>query len=208
MNKQQNNNPETKWLGAGLGVAFIASLCCITPVLAILAGTSGIASTFSFMDPFRPYLIGLTVLLLGFAWYQKLKPSNEIDCECDPEEARFTQSKSFLGIVTVVAALLLAFPNYSHWFFSDAQPTQVQYVSEADVEHVTFNVEGMTCAGCEASVKNELGKLDGILESEVSYDSGTATISYLKTKLTEKELQDAINKTGFTADVQQEEENE
>ena len=208
MNKQQNNNPETKWLGAGLGVAFIASLCCITPVLAILAGTSGIASTFSFMDPFRPYLIGLTVLLLGFAWYQKLKPSNEIDCECDPEEARFTQSKSFLGIVTVVASLLLAFPNYSHWFFSDSQPTQIQYVSEADVEHVIFNVEGMTCAGCEASVKNELGKLDGILESEVSYDSGTATISYLKTKLTEKELQDAINKTGFTADVQQEEENE
>jgi copper chaperone CopZ len=208
MNKQQKNNSDTKWLGAGLGVAFIASLCCITPVLAILAGTSGIASTFSFMDPFRPYLIGLTVLLLGFAWYQKLKPSKEIDCECDPEEARFTQSKSFLGIVTVVAALLLAFPNYSHWFFSDAQPTQIQYVSEADVEHVIFNVEGMTCAGCEASVKNELGKLDGIIESEVSYDSGTATISYLRTKLTEKELQDAINKTGFTANLQQEQENE
>ena len=66
----------------------------------------------------------------------------------------------------------------------------------------------MTCAGCEASVKNELGKLDGILESEVSYDSGTAAISYLKTKLTEKELQDAINKTGFTANVQQGEEYE
>ncbi|WP_020404905.1 mercuric transporter MerT family protein, partial [Gracilimonas tropica] len=103
MNKQHNNNKDTKWLGAGLGVAFIASLCCITPVLAVLAGTSGIASTFSFMDPFRPYLIGLTVLLLSFAWYQKFKPSKEIDCECDPEEARFTQSKSFLGIVTVVA---------------------------------------------------------------------------------------------------------
>ena len=30
----------------------------------------------------------------------------------------------------------------------------------------------------------------------------------LKTKLTEKELQDAINKTGFTANLQQEQENE
>jgi|DeeseametaMP1372_FD_contig_31_293720_length_1246_multi_24_in_0_out_0_2 copper chaperone CopZ len=208
MNKQQKNNSDTKWLGAGIGVAFIASLCCITPVLAILAGTSGIATTFSFMDPFRPYLIGLTVLLLGFAWYQKLKPSKEIDCECDPEEARFTQSKSFLGIVTVVATLLLAFPSYSHWFFSDPQPTQVQYVSEADVEHVTFKVEGMTCAGCEASVKSELGKLDGILNSEVSYNNGTATISYVRSKLTEKDLQNAINKTGFTANLQQEQENE
>ncbi|HBQ61759.1 MAG TPA: heavy metal transporter, partial [Balneolaceae bacterium] len=37
---------------------------------------------------------------------------------------------------------------------------------------------------------------------------GTATISYLKKKLTEKDLQDAINKTGFTANLQQEQENE
>src|SRR5690625_6936493 len=94
-----------------------------------------------------------------------------------------SNSDTFLGIVTVVAALLLAFPNYSHWFFSDAQPTQIQYVSEANVERVTFTVKGMTCAGCEASVKNELGKLDGILEAEVYYDSGTDNISYLKTKL-------------------------
>ena len=136
--KNQPDNNDAKWLGAGLGVAFIASLCCITPVLAIIAGTSGIAATFSFMEPFRPYLIGFSILLLGFAWYQKLKPAKEIDCECEPDKSRFIQSKSFLGIVTVVAALLLAFPNYSQLFFPENQPVQVQYVSEADVERVTF----------------------------------------------------------------------
>ena len=66
---------ENKLIGAGLLTAIAASLCCITPVLALIAGTSGIASTFSWIEPFRPYLIGLTILVLGFAWYQKLETS-------------------------------------------------------------------------------------------------------------------------------------
>ena len=61
---------DNKLIGTGLLTAITASLCCITPVLALIAGTSGIASTFSWIEPFRPYLIGLTILVLGFAWYQ------------------------------------------------------------------------------------------------------------------------------------------
>ena len=77
---------DNKLIGAGLLTAFAASLCCITPVLALIAGTSGLASSFSWLEPFRPYLIGLTILVLGFAWYQKLKPKKEIDCDCETPE--------------------------------------------------------------------------------------------------------------------------
>jgi len=42
--------------------ALLASLCCITPVLAIFGGLSGIASTFSFLEPLRPYFIVFTVM--------------------------------------------------------------------------------------------------------------------------------------------------
>ena len=66
---------ENKLIGAGMLTAITASLCCITPVLALIAGTSGIASTFSWIEPFRPYLIGLTFLVLGFAWYRR-RPSD------------------------------------------------------------------------------------------------------------------------------------
>jgi mercuric ion transport protein len=44
-------------IGAGLLTAFAASLCCITPVLALFSGATGIASTFSWMEPYRPYLV-------------------------------------------------------------------------------------------------------------------------------------------------------
>ena len=37
---------ENKLIGTGLLTAITASLCCITPVLALIAGTSGIASAF------------------------------------------------------------------------------------------------------------------------------------------------------------------
>ena len=77
---------DKKLIGAGLLTAIAASLCCITPVLALVAGTSGLASTFSWLEPFRPYFIGLTILVLGFAWYQKLKPKKQIDCNCETEE--------------------------------------------------------------------------------------------------------------------------
>jgi mercuric ion transport protein len=93
---------DNKLIGTGLLTAITASLCCITPVLALIAGTSGIASTFSWIEPFRPYLIGLTILVLGFAWYQKLKPQKEIDCECETDEiinntpSNHTPQNSFL----------------------------------------------------------------------------------------------------------------
>ncbi len=67
-----------KLIWTSIIAAIGASLCCITPVLALISGVSGIASTFSWLEPLRPYLIGITVLVLAFAWYQKLKPKKEI----------------------------------------------------------------------------------------------------------------------------------
>jgi mercuric ion transport protein len=62
----------------GLLAAVAASLCCITPVLAFLGGASGLASSFSWIEPYRPYLIGLTIAVFAFAWYQKLNRKNKL----------------------------------------------------------------------------------------------------------------------------------
>ncbi len=67
-----------KFVSAGLLSAIAASLCCITPVLALIAGSSGIAASFSWIEPARPYLITVAIAALGFAWYQKLKPQSRL----------------------------------------------------------------------------------------------------------------------------------
>jgi copper chaperone CopZ len=196
MNKRSPNNSDTKWMGAGLFAAFVASLCCVTPVVAFLAGLSGAASMFSWVEPFRPYLIGLTALLLGFAWYQKLKPKWDPECACE-DNPSFWQTKGFLGIVTVVAALLLAFPYYSDAFFPK-QEQKVVYIQESQVQTITFDIEGMTCTGCEASVENAASGVNGVLEADASYDTGKATIKYDQSKTDREAIVVAINKTGFT----------
>lgn len=113
-----NTRNDKGLIGVGILTAIAASLCCITPVLALIAGASGMAATFSWLEPARPYLIGVTILVLGFAWYQKLKPRKEVDCDCEADDKpSFWQSKKFLFIVTVFSFLMLTFPYYSGIFF-------------------------------------------------------------------------------------------
>jgi mercuric ion transport protein len=188
---------EKQLIRTALLTAITASLCCITPVLALIAGTSGIASTFSWIDPFRPYLIGLTILVLAFAWYQKLKPQKEIDCECDTDEKpKFIQSRKFLGIVTVFAIVMLAFPYYSGVFYPNTEK-QIIVIDKLNIKTTEFKISGMTCASCEEHVNHEVNKLHGIVISKASYENGNAIIEFDKTKTNETEIEKAINLTGY-----------
>ena len=195
---------ENKLIGASLLTAIAASLCCMTPVLALIAGTSGIALTFSWIEPFRPYLIGLSILVLGFAWYQKLKPQKEIDCECDTDDLlagkagkpKFIQSKTFLGILTAFAIVMLSFPYYSGIFYPNTDK-QIIVVDESDIKTTEFKISGMTCASCEEHVNHEVNKLNGIISSKASYENGNAIIEFDKTKINETDIEKAINSTGY-----------
>ena len=195
---------ENKLIGAGLLTAITASLCCITPVLALIAGTSGIVSTFSWIEPFRPYLIGLTILVLGFAWYQKLKHKKKIDCECDTDDLpagkagklKFIQSQTFLGIVTAFAIIMLAFPYYSGIFYPNTEK-QIMVVEKSDIITTEFKISGMTCTSCEEHVNHEVNKLNGIVSSKTSYENGNTIIEFDRSKTTETEIKKAINSTGY-----------
>mgnify|MGYP003638970034 CR=1 FL=1 len=195
---------ENRLIGAGLLTAITASLCCIAPVLALIAGTSGIASTFSWIEPFRLYLIGLTILVIGFAWYQKLKPQKGIGCECETDKKpKFIQSKTFLGIVTVFAIMMLAFPYYSGIFYPKTEK-QVIVVDKSNVQTVEFSISGMTCASCEEHVNHEVNKLSGILKSTASYENGNAIVEFENSKTNTTEIEKAINGTGYLVTAKKE----
>ena len=102
------------WLGAGALLAAVgASLCCVLPVVVALAGV-GSAALGAMFEPYRPYLIGATGLLLGFAFYRAYRPAA---AECDPGESCAVpegrrRQRLLLWIVAVMAVLLLTFPYY------------------------------------------------------------------------------------------------
>lgn len=188
---------DKKLIGAGLLTAIASSLCCITPVLALISGTSGIASTFSWLEPFRPYLIGFTILVLVFAWYQKLKPQKEIDCDCETDEKpSFLQSKLFLGIVTIFAIVMTAFPYYSSVFYPKPQK-KVIVADKENIQTINIRIKGMTCTSCEEHINHEINKLNGIVNSKASYENGNAIIKFDRIKTNETEIKKAINLTGY-----------
>lgn len=106
---------KTLFLNAGTVLAAVgASLCCTLPVAVAVLGVGSAALGTAF-EPFRPYLAGLTVLLLGFAFYRAYRP-----VKCEPGEtcavpASRRRHRIVLWIVAIVALALLAFPYYASW---------------------------------------------------------------------------------------------
>ncbi len=186
-----------KLISAGLFSAVAASLCCITPLLALISGASGAASVFSWMEPFRPYLIAITVSVLAFAWYQILKPKKDIECDCDEEEKpKFIRTKSFMGVITVFAVVMLTFPYYSSIFYPDIKK-EVVVVNESKVQTVDFKIKGMTCTSCEEHVNYAVNEVDGIVAIQSSFEDGSAKVEFDNSKTTTKEIEEAINSTGY-----------
>lgn len=180
--------------------AITASLCCITPVLALISGASGVASTFSWLESFRPFLLGITILVLAFAWYQKRKPikTERIQCDCEEDEKQsFIQTKMFLGIVTVFSLIMMAFPYYGHIFYPKVEKNPV-VVSSENIQEAKFNVNGMTCSSCEEHIKNEVNKLPGIVTVSANSKEGSVNVKFNNSKTSISELEESINITGYT----------
>jgi len=184
-------------LGLGLLTAVSASLCCIVPVLALIAGTTGLAASFTWLEPLRPYLIGFTILALGFAWYQQLNPKKDIDCDCETEsKPKFIKSKLFLGLVTVFAAAMLAFPHYSEIFYPENK-AKVQPQLATSINNLDLKVKGMTCESCNLHVEHTLAQLPGYINAKADYKTGTVKVEFDASKSSEKEVKDAVNSTGY-----------
>jgi len=192
---------ERQLAGTGLLSALAASLCCITPLLTLIVGTSSLAASFSWIEPLRPYLIGLTILALGFAWYQKLKPSQPIDCNCEPNNKKenFMQTKSFLALITLFAFVMLTFPNYAQVFYPEPKKPLVQNTAQekGKSQTVEMKISGMTCAACTLHVANEVNKVAGILKLNVSYTDANALIDFDKSKTSVAAIQKAVKATGY-----------
>ena len=70
-------------------------------------------------------------------------------------------------------------------------------VESANIEQISMDVKGMTCAGCEEHVKNAAYKLEGVLEANASHAESSATIKFDKSKVSKEEVISAVNETGY-----------
>jgi mercuric ion transport protein len=181
---------------AGVAAALTSSLCCITPLLT-LVGSSSLGASTAWLDPLRPYLIGVTGLGLGFAWYQYFKTALPDTCGCKPVKKRFVDSRSFLSLVTFGALVLLTLPGYSGLLHDNATLTQQPVTVGQQTAQIT--IQGMTCTGCEHHVSQEISKLKGVSKVLVSYAKGNATVTYDEKKTSLADLRKAVHATVYQA---------
>ncbi len=105
------------FLGVGAVLAaFGASLCCTLPVAVAVLGF-GSAALAARLEPLRPWLAGLSVLVLGFAFYQAYRPTNCAPGQTCAVSAGRRRRRIAVWIVAVVAVALMAFPYYASWLF-------------------------------------------------------------------------------------------
>lgn len=110
------HRPVIAVLGA-IGAAFLASLCCIGPLLFVTLGIgAGLASRF---EPLRPYFTVLTLVLLAVGFYtvygrraRATTGACGADQQCATGRTR-SRDKLVLWVATIVALLLLTFPQWS-----------------------------------------------------------------------------------------------
>ncbi len=77
---------------------------------------------------------------------------------------------------------------------------ETRAAAPAAEKRVTLKVEGMTCSGCAAAVKMTAEKVDGVKKAEVSYEKGTAEVTYDPEKTTPEAIAKAITQnSGFKA---------
>jgi copper chaperone CopZ len=68
----------------------------------------------------------------------------------------------------------------------------------AAVERIVFTIEGMHCDGCSAAIVGALQRLDGVIEASADHEKGEAVAVYLRRKVSVGDLEQAIEKLGYT----------
>lgn len=174
--------------------AFLASLCCIGPIILAGLGLGG-AGLIAGLEAYRPYMMGLTSILLGAAFFVTYRKREEV-CEDGTCKVRRGSkgSQITLWIVTVLALLFLVFP-YIPWGNVSAAPAS----TGDNLIQTTITVEGMSCASCNAGVEIAVNKLDGIHRVKADYKNGTAFVEFDPNKVEVENIIETINHLGYTA---------
>jgi copper chaperone len=65
------------------------------------------------------------------------------------------------------------------------------------MDKITFNVDGMSCGHCKASVEKALKELGGVQTAEVVLEAKTVTVIYDASKINRDTLAKAITEAGY-----------
>ena len=193
--------PARKWvLGASIAAAVAASLCCILPILTAVTGVGVLAAGVKF-EPWRPYLLGVTGLLLGarlllaYLNHKKACAPGSL-CATKPMSRRNLVA---LGLLAALVAAIVAFPYYSGAVAQAVVGTVApgSAARSAALVTVTFQIPDMDCPACAVSLAATFKRLPGVAEAKLDVDSRKAVVDFDSASQNVPALEKVIREAGF-----------
>lgn len=100
--------------------AFLASACCIVPLVLVTLGVSGAwIGNLTMLEPYKPYISAATVVPLGFGFWQvyfKAKPACEPGSYCARPHSSVI-AKTALWAATILIALAVTIGWWAPLFY-------------------------------------------------------------------------------------------
>jgi copper chaperone CopZ len=177
----------------GILSAFLASLCCVGPVLLAVAGLGSLGLG-AFIGANHWYFIAGAVLLLGWAWYAYLRERRR----CATDRCEMVGGKATRITLPLATLAVLGFVGLNVYTYAGGKTAQISPVP-AVYAQVAIPVEGMTCYTCTVAVEHGLKELEGVQEAKASVPDRMVTVSYDPQKVSVKQMVEAVNKTGYQA---------
>lgn len=102
-----------------------------------------------------------------------------------------------MGIVTVVAGLLIAFPYYTAAFYPKDKRPQVALGAKSDIKKAEFKIKSMTREGCTEHVNSEIAKVKGVINYQTSFERASSVVAFDNSKTSVASIATAINSIGY-----------
>ena len=179
--------------------AFVASLCCLGPLLLGSVGLgAALVATFA---PLRPYFLFLSAVLLALGFYSVYrKPKAAQVCAgevCAPQSRTRRMTKPLLWLATVGVAALAFFPSYGAKFVAKSTVTAPNSLTA--VQTTELKITGMDCEVCAGVIQRKLLETPGVVKAEVRYPAGSATVQFDASQTDPEKLIAVVDGTGYKA---------
>jgi mercuric ion transport protein len=179
--------------GGAVAATFVSCLCCLGPLVAVGLGLGAFGVA---VEPLRPYLLAASVVALGFGFrrvYRRPSGACGADGTCVSQRGNRTTRAGLW--IAALAVLVMGVAPYA------AGPL-VAALSEAKSTNAlataTLEVKGMTCAGCETTVRLALERTPGVGSASVTFARGEAVVDYDPARVAPTEIAEELTReTGY-----------
>lgn len=180
----------------GIFSAFLASVCCLGPVVLILLGLGSLGLG-AVLGRYHWFLLLAAAGILAYAWRAYRKERRQCEAaHCRMAQGPVTKWTLIVASVFVAGFLGLNLATYASQQYPQWSSTQS---AKGPLAQVMLPVEGMTCFTCELAVESGLKKLPGVVDSDARVREKTAHVRYDPSRVKVEDLIEAINRTGYKA---------